>query len=1065
MRAAVNVVANPVYQAVVEELEQLLSPRIVSRSLKEGLRQQGRSPDTADVPTVEAILKAQVYRQLQVTMPVTQAKDAVTRIVERLRGLDGQEESAGGGYSLEAQEKELERLQAALRPFNLYFEWPEVQKLRAQIQLLEAEHEAGRESYVLAQDAAAQYDLVVQKLEDQLVLQARELGELDEALETVRSLGGAKVRRLETVVNQVRAAQENRQLAPAEIERARRLARELRKLMESSVYAEKRGEAGGGAEAAEDRSGATTAESRAAPDGAVPGAPGTAGVGAGSSVDVHGGEALADGDGAGATFDTVSAAAAQGSRVIDHDTIEEAPPSTEPGSTVGEAGVPEGVVDGAGATEGVQAEAAAGAADEGVLDVEAEEEDLLSIDTIDLDPEAHERIRMIDIAGEIQDLAQLESEYAQLLVYRHGLGQRIEELRTELEAGRSVADVLRGLRADFEATTLALRDDLREELSEITSTLDDWPAEVDTSELAQAAKVTLGILSTSLPSVDDVNHVRHLHQLAKEQGEELARAAEVEAEQLQQQEEFLRRLEGTLVRYQSGPSPAEEIEALRQELDALRLAQEQRSVVPDVVASARQVEERLARDLAERATEASERRRARLDALRAQLEGLPVTKTLSERAGATLREIDRLMDEELSSAAASALLLDEPPDVEHALGDADPDVDAVASVVEELRRALATSVRVRLQALSDDAAAIGSTRLLERIHLAIQDLEEDRYPDLAQLQGALRQEREAQRLEQVGELHRLTREAAPFQAIDHEEANQLRALLAEATRDLEAGSTSERLQEAAVLLERLESDAAARSRSIPRRLDAALATFAQVAKLNSEDVGTARRILTHLDSQRDALDRVSIGLQLQLEASLRHAEELLDKLTEEYEATRVIADQLVSEGLLDDVLGGFDGVFGGLESAGRPAGDDATLAVQVEAAPLEDLRKRIERYVEQDGVTGAAMVDARGQVIVGRLPFVALGLEPLFRAANEAVTGVGAADALASGGGSDVEPDDEAHANLPRMLQVETDHAVTLIARLPDGSHAVVTVSSPAHAQGVANRLRRDLARVPNDRP
>src|SRR5690606_5555977 len=159
---------------------------------------------------------------------------------------------------------------------------------------------------------------------------------------------------------------------------------------------------------------------------------------------------------------------------------------------------------------------------------------------------------------------------------------------------------------------------------------------------------------------------------------------------------------------------------------------------------------------------------------------LPVTQTLSDRAGATLREIDRLMEAELSSAAASALLLDEPPDVEHALGDSDPDVDAVASVVEELRRALATSVRVRLQALSDEAAAIGSKGLLERIHLAIRDLEEDRSPGLAQLQGALQQEREAQRLDQVGELHRLTREAAPFQASEGEEGARLRSLLSEA---------------------------------------------------------------------------------------------------------------------------------------------------------------------------------------------------------------------------------------------------------------------------------------------
>ena len=1090
-----NVAANPVYQAVVEELEALLSPRIVSRSLKEGLRQQGRSPDTVDVATIEAILKAQVYRQLQVTMPVTQAKDAVTRIVDRLRDLEGQGQAAGGGYSLAAQEQELERLQGALRPFNLYFEWPEVQKLRAQIQLLEAEHEAGRESYVLAQDAAAQYELVVQKLEDQLVLQARELGELDEALEQVRTLGGAKVRRLETVVNQVRAAQENRQLAPAEIERARRVARELRKLMESSVYAEKRGDGADGTEGtvtdgrADDAQAATAVDRLAGVEGGMrPDDAASTSVLSGADD----GAAPEVGPFASANTDTgaiLRDADAHAARAADDGDAADAPHSD--GSAVA-AGAPDapGAPDAAGASDAATTTTRAGAgpsADEGVLDVEAEEEDLLSIDTIDLDPEAHERIRMIDIAGELQDLALLESEYAQLLAYRHGLGQRVEELRAELEAGRSVADVLRDLRADFEATTLALRDDLREELSEITSALDDWPAEVDTSELAQAAKVTLGILSTSLPSLDDVNHVRQLHQLAREQAEAVARAAEVEAEQLRQQEEFLHRLEDTLVRYQAGPSPAEEIAALQQELDALRLAHEQRSVVPDVVASARQVEERLARDLAERATEASERRRARLDALRAQLEGLPVTQTLSDRAGATLREIDRLMEAELSSAAASALLLDEPPDVEHALGDSDPDVDAVASVVEELRRALATSVRVRLQALSDEAAAIGSKRLLERIHLAIRDLEEDRYPDLAQLQGALQQEREAQRLDQVGELHRLTREAAPFQASEGEEGARLRSLLSEAARELEAGGTSERLQEAAALLERLERDAEARLGSVPRRLDAALATFAQVAKLNSEDVATARRILTHLDSQRDALERVSLGLQLQLEASLRHAEELLDKLTEEYEATRVIADQLVSEGLLDDVLGVFDGAAGTLDGAAvTAAGTAATGAASEAVDPLTELAGRIERYVDQDGVTGAALVDRDGQVLTGRLPFTSRGFAGLFQAAHDLVTGAeppvehgetaavdqadgGTTTDVQATGGTDVgdgtDVDDRSDATRPRLLQVETDRGVTLIATLPGGSHAVVTVSSPAHAQGVANRLRRDVAMVPHARP
>ncbi|HET8986091.1 MAG TPA: hypothetical protein VFN03_10065, partial [Trueperaceae bacterium] len=233
---------NDVYQSAVQELEAVLSPRVVSRSLKEGLRQLGRSPETADLATIEQILKVQVYRQLQVSMPVTDAKTAVNDIVTRLRQLNAQQSSTvtsgSASAGLAAQAERLERLQVALRPFNLYFEWPEVQKLRAQIQLLETEQGSGREAHALGQDAEAQLELVVQKLEDQLVLQARELGELRESLDHVRSLGGQKVRRLETFVNQIDGSQKQRQLAPAEIERARRLARDLRKLMESSVYAE-----------------------------------------------------------------------------------------------------------------------------------------------------------------------------------------------------------------------------------------------------------------------------------------------------------------------------------------------------------------------------------------------------------------------------------------------------------------------------------------------------------------------------------------------------------------------------------------------------------------------------------------------------------------------------------------------------------------------------------------------------------------------------------------------------------------------------------------------------------
>lgn len=264
---------SPAYRLAVERLEQLLSPRVVSRTLRMGMQPDGLTPASVDADALEPILKGAVFRQLQVAMAPDQARQAVQELLAELReaeaspeaqgeapadesaeaGSDGaapapQEGAAEGaaeaaparsqpsGPADPAADPRLRRLQQELRPFNLYFEWPEVRKLRAQIQLLEQEIRAGRDGEEVEAEAERQLEQVRQKLEDTLVLQARELGELEEAFEEVRSLGGAKVRRLEAMLNQVRESQAGRQIAQAELERARKLARDLRKLMASSVY-------------------------------------------------------------------------------------------------------------------------------------------------------------------------------------------------------------------------------------------------------------------------------------------------------------------------------------------------------------------------------------------------------------------------------------------------------------------------------------------------------------------------------------------------------------------------------------------------------------------------------------------------------------------------------------------------------------------------------------------------------------------------------------------------------------------------------------------------------------
>lgn len=265
------------YRVCVERLERLLSPRVVSRTLRMEMQPAGLSPDTVTAADLEPILKGAVFRQLQAVMSAEQAREAVQDVlgdVQRRQrqgpagagdeadpggdegapearppsGEDdsrdpathtGHEASGGDEFAL----AQLASLREALRPFNLYFEWPEVRRLRAQLAQLEEEIRAGGDGSDVILEAEDQLSVVASKLEDMLFLQAKDLAELDEAVAEVQGLGGAKVRRLDALVKHVHEAQANRQLAGAEIERARKVARDLRKLMASSVYASNDAEA------------------------------------------------------------------------------------------------------------------------------------------------------------------------------------------------------------------------------------------------------------------------------------------------------------------------------------------------------------------------------------------------------------------------------------------------------------------------------------------------------------------------------------------------------------------------------------------------------------------------------------------------------------------------------------------------------------------------------------------------------------------------------------------------------------------------------------------------------
>ncbi len=204
----------PDFQTVILEA---LRPHLGSRAeavWEEGVKYLGKGPEALSREEVETLLKGPVFRALQARLSPREAKAVVQGILERL-----------GEAS-----PHLEALEAGLKRFQIYLDWPEVGRLRALVRSLREAWDPRR-----AEEAQRLLEALEERLEEALLRQAQDLAYLEESLERVRHLGGAKVRRLEALLREIRKAHEEKTLASAEVERARALALELRKLLVSSA--------------------------------------------------------------------------------------------------------------------------------------------------------------------------------------------------------------------------------------------------------------------------------------------------------------------------------------------------------------------------------------------------------------------------------------------------------------------------------------------------------------------------------------------------------------------------------------------------------------------------------------------------------------------------------------------------------------------------------------------------------------------------------------------------------------------------------------------------------------
>ncbi|MFC4452225.1 hypothetical protein [Deinococcus sonorensis] len=217
------------YRTATRTLGDLISPKALERILSDAARERHTTLAQLDNALLADILKRDVYRRLQLSVPAALAK---RRVQEVLDALEHGTDPAGGGAGANTQ---ILTLEDQARRFALYFDWPQTQRLRALLGVAKQEAAAGRDPEALLREGAELIEALERRLSEELVTQGRDLSELKASFARLGGVGGPKIRRLDTLIKQIDEAQEQRTLLPAELERALGLSLDLRKQVESSV--------------------------------------------------------------------------------------------------------------------------------------------------------------------------------------------------------------------------------------------------------------------------------------------------------------------------------------------------------------------------------------------------------------------------------------------------------------------------------------------------------------------------------------------------------------------------------------------------------------------------------------------------------------------------------------------------------------------------------------------------------------------------------------------------------------------------------------------------------------